>query len=269
MSLLRDVDLVQELSVIPPFIEDLPNLPKELLYSSSSPIQPSSIDLRVGEILVPGILKTDPASTVATGEFILGAGNTAIVKTAETLNLPKNMAAIGFPPSHISIKGLLMTNPGHVDPGYKGKLHLTVINMSRTSITLRRGDPILTVVFYKLDGDCKVGYEERKIGHISTAISASLLSPDFLDITKRAQAIADKAVTRSAVWAGVIAALVTIISVAIPYFFDTRKDIAVLEESSKRLQEDNHSLQETLKSVQLSVVTLEQKQAFLDKSEKK
>lgn len=245
MSLLRDVDLVDELQANPGLITGMHRTPAEELYSRTSQIQPSSIDLRIGQISVPAAVATHSSKKILDGDHVLEPGNTAMVETLETLNLPKTLAAIGFPPSHISVKGLLMTNPGHIDPGYRGKLHLTVINMSRSPIVLRCGDTILTVIFYRLTGECKVGYAERREQTSSKSDPSVLLSPDFLDVTKRAQDIADAAVKKSAIYAGLIALLITVASQALPYYFDTKKDIAVMEERIKVLQDKVDILDKT------------------------
>jgi deoxycytidine triphosphate deaminase len=87
-------------------------------FDKDSPVQPSSIDLHIGSIYVPGTKHgEDGSEDKALTSHTLGPGQTALVTTLETLNLPNNVAAIGFPPSRISAQGILMTNPGHVDPG--------------------------------------------------------------------------------------------------------------------------------------------------------
>ena len=79
-------------------------------------------------------------------------------------------------------KGLLMTNPGHVDPGYSGRLHLTVINMSRSDMVLRCKDAILTVIFYKLGGECKAGYDERREKELKISLTQQSRRQHFLRV---------------------------------------------------------------------------------------
>ena len=90
-------------------------------YGKDSPIQPSSVDLHIGDIYVPG---TEVGQSGGEGDpladHVLEPGNTAIVVTQETFSLPPSIAGIGFPPTEVSAKGILMTNPGHVDPGFAG-----------------------------------------------------------------------------------------------------------------------------------------------------
>src|SRR5207244_5336353 len=92
----------------------------ERLGTPDSPVRGASLDLLIGEIFVPGIIDGKlGGSDRGKQTYALASGATAVVRTAETLRLPGDVAAIGFPPSTaVSLAGLLTTNPGHVDPGY-------------------------------------------------------------------------------------------------------------------------------------------------------
>jgi deoxycytidine triphosphate deaminase len=87
-------------------------------------IKPASLNLTIGEIFVPGAAKAElgGVDNPITNHFPLEQGATVVIRTAEIVRLIDNRSAIAFPPSHVSLKGLLMTNPGHVDPGYVGPL---------------------------------------------------------------------------------------------------------------------------------------------------
>src|SRR4051812_39526941 len=83
--------------------------------TKSSAIQPCSVDLRIGHIQIPAEGNRKAKTITGSGkEYVLTTGQTAIVTTSEKLQMRKKFAGIGFPPSHVSIRGLLMTNPGHV-----------------------------------------------------------------------------------------------------------------------------------------------------------
>jgi dCTP deaminase len=197
------------------------------LYDAKSPIQPASIDLHIGDIFLPEIRPGEPGSIQSPLSFhSLLAGHTAIVQTKEDLDLPSDLAAIGFPPStEVSFRGLLMTNPGHVDPGYKGRMKFTVINMGRESFHLKSGDVIVTLLFFRLDQPPRKSYPERnpKITGGVTEEQLSRLAKDFLDFQRRAEDIVKQA-ERKAIWwtAGVpiVAALIGVIgSFAAAYVF--------------------------------------------------
>jgi hypothetical protein len=120
-----------------------------------------------------------------------------------------------------------MTNPGHVDPGYVGPMRFTVMNVGKADITLRTGDPIVTLLFFRLSGDAHAGYAQRN-GLVSPVSGPSqndvnLLSLDFLDVSGRADAAATKAVAnaefRAKVWGFVISPLAGIITALVVGFF--------------------------------------------------
>ncbi len=160
---------------------------------AKSSVQPASIDLQIGTISVPNEDPSQSPIKINKGRHSLPPGQTAVVTTLERLKMSPNLAAIGFPPSHVSVQGILMTNPGHVDPGYDGPMHLTVINMGRDSFELRIGDPIVTVLFFKLDADVTAGYSTRNPDPLPDP-DVNKLSRDFVSVEKRAKKIARNAI---------------------------------------------------------------------------
>ncbi len=220
-GLLKDDELINLIHGNDAIVKDLPQPPSlpapagatpppDPWYGPQSPVQASSIDLHVGAILVPGVKKGELGSVLKPrNEFALELGHTVVVVTKEELNLPGNLAAFGFPPSRLSSRGLLMTNPGHVDPGYKGKLRFTVMNIATESITLREGDPIVSLLFFPLSDKATADYSTRN--NLSQPIKGptqekvNCLSMDFLDVSSRAEAAATKVVKdaefRAKIWA--------------------------------------------------------------------
>lgn len=177
-------------------------------------VQPCSIDLHIGAIFQPGIKPGKAGSAGnAKSELVLRTGQTAIVATQESIHLPADHAGFGFPPSHVSSRALLMTNPGHVDPGYNGPLQFTVINMGREDYVLRSKDLIVTLLIFKLATKVDADYAVRnpitgadKPGTI-TQSHIDLLSPDFVDVQKRATGIARKTLGYATVGATVLAVI--------------------------------------------------------------
>lgn len=79
---------------------------------SNFKVQPSSIDLTVKLIHVPG-KKNKKSHEIHPGE-------TVILEINEIFSLSSDISGIVFPKNTLSKNGIIMTNPGHVDPGYKG-----------------------------------------------------------------------------------------------------------------------------------------------------
>jgi dCTP deaminase len=214
--------------------------------SIDSLVQPSSIDLHVGAIFRPGIKPGKPGSAKNPKEQIaLKTGETAIVETKETISLSSRYAGFGFPPADVSSRGLLMTNPGHIDPGYKGTLSFTVINMGREEFLIYPGLRIVTILVFELPENATNDYASRRqqatkvAGQAKTPVEISsqeakqdridLLSSDFLDVSRRAGKIARDVLG----WSALAATLVAAVSTSAVNYVENR--VAKIDEMETRL----------------------------------
>jgi dCTP deaminase len=156
----------------------------------------AAVELTVGELFVPGTKANELGSIQSPrAELCLDQGQTAVIRSAEEINLDMDHAGIAFPAAAVSLNGLLMTNPGYIDPGYVGHLHVTVINMGRQTYVLRRGDSILRCLFFHLDSTATIVYPTR-----ASPITSELLerlSADFMNIRDRATAAAKKEIDQT------------------------------------------------------------------------
>jgi dCTP deaminase len=204
------------------------NVPRGDFIGQNSHIQAASLDLSIGDIFIPGVDADKPGGERSPNTRVsLREGRIAVIRTHESLVMPSNLVAVAFPPASLSIRGVLMTNPGQIDPGYQGPLHLTVINMSKEPLTLYRGLRIIRVIFAKLDEAPSADYGVRHPGAAVSPISDELLqtlSIDFLNVEQRADDAVRKAQLKLSVWTAVIAAIVGIVfssfTVIIPRYFD-------------------------------------------------
>lgn len=177
--------------------------------AKESAIQPSSLDLHIGEIYIP---QTDEKFVK---DYCLEPGETVVIRTREVLKLSKNYAAIGFPPTSMSRKAILTTNPGHVDPGYEGVFHITLINMGKKSYPLTGETIIATLLFFELDDNVVKGYLERMSGPCQNNSDdppgeLDYLAPDFMDFKTRTKKMVGKAVFWAGWWKETIKVLVTL-----------------------------------------------------------
>jgi deoxycytidine triphosphate deaminase len=123
---------------------------RELLTNAThASIQSASYDLRVGTIFREGqIINANHPDHGS--QFSIQPGELVSIFTLEEVKLPADTAAFAFAMNALSSQGLLVLNPGHVDPGYEGPLTVKAINLRKTPISISRESPIFTVVFFKV-----------------------------------------------------------------------------------------------------------------------
>jgi dCTP deaminase len=216
-------------------------------FSKDSPVQPSSLDFHIGEIYVPGRPPGQAGKpTFIADRYVWGGGQTVVIQTLEKISLPSGLAGFGFPPSRISSQGILLTNPGHIDPGYEGHLHLTAINMAKESFEFRRGDVIATVVIAELSSAPKADFRAR-YGTLSpsrvTQDQLNRLSPDFANVEERAQQIAEKAVKtadisikRAQTRATVIGVVVTALLTSFTLYWNSQSKVDLLNQNEATME---------------------------------
>ncbi len=248
MTLLKDDELIPLAMPPDPMII---GLAPPVDYSLNSSVQPASVDLHIGSIYIPRKNRDEPGGYLnPLSAQILKPGGTAVIVTQEELRLPPDIAAFGFPPSSVSFHGILMTNPGHVDPGYVGRLRFTVINMGHDDYPFREGDRIVTLLFVRLSSSCTQSWIQRHGGVPAgppTEEDINRLSADFLQIKNRAKTIAEEAVRKAELriktmqW--LVPALVTLMIALITTFSawlkpwqepleSVRRDIAALQKTA-------------------------------------
>ena len=151
MTLLNDEQIVALLEADPSLLTNYEK-PSDR-YSKKSLVQPASLDLSMGEIYIPPednqLIKPDEELDPHS-ELTLKPGQTAIVTTLEAIRLPSHIAAFGFPPTTVSAKAILMTNPGHMDPGFSGHLAFTLINMGREDYPLVEGRKLVSLLLVRM-----------------------------------------------------------------------------------------------------------------------
>jgi deoxycytidine triphosphate deaminase len=219
MTVLVDHQIDQLLGATPPLAT---NVPHGDFRGPDSRIQAASLDLTIGDIFIPGADADKPGGLRSPHTRVsLREGRIAVIRTNETLAMPSNVVALGFPPASLSIRGVLMTNPGQIDPGYHGQLHLTVINMSKEPLALFRGQRLIRLIFAKLDGVPSADFQARHPQPLRSPITDELLqslSIDFLNVEQRAKDMIEKTERKTQILSGLIAAVVGIAITALTKF---------------------------------------------------
>lgn len=94
------------------------------------------------------------ADLVTRVDVTLAPGERATVPTGVAIALPHGYAAFVHPRSGLAARlGITTLNaPGTVDAGYRGEIHVTLINTDRASaVALRRGDRIAQLVVQRVE----------------------------------------------------------------------------------------------------------------------
>lgn len=202
MNLLSDSEIANLLQASPPLLTNFSE-PADW-YAKDSLVQPASLDLHVGNIFVPPKEepKVEDPVDKRTREYMLHPGQTVVVETLEELALPDDIAAFGFPPTSISDRAVLMTNPGHIDPGFTGRLGFTLINMGREPFAVISGKPIVTLLLVRLGVPARSDFRQRNPNFANadpTTLDLHRLGRDFLDLDERARKAAEAVVRKESI----------------------------------------------------------------------
>lgn len=195
-------------------------------------VQGCSYDLRVGtifhgerQIKEAESKQNSSVNEQNTPDAILKPGELVSIFTLEDLSLPADICAVAFGINSKTSRGLLVMNSGHVDPGFRGPLTVTAINMTKQDIPIRIGDPIMTIIFERLGSPtyCYEGNKaridrERSFGDYIAFQSAHNIvdlvthSPDSKFVTaKEVDAKSGLAIANSVQWAGLFFAVLSIV----------------------------------------------------------
>ena len=187
MSFLTDSVLKQLLQSDNPPIKGL-DLGGDL-DSIVSQIQPCSVDLRISEVFLPfHDEKADVRAIRRVSHHSLDVGESVKVSTIEEFALGNEYGALLVAPARLTRRGIVVPDVGHVDPGFRGPLRMTIINMGRHPYELRHGDSIVTVLLFRLAESVDVGLLDRGGGvqpYEKGLEDIRHLSADFLNIDAR------------------------------------------------------------------------------------
>jgi deoxycytidine triphosphate deaminase len=123
-------------------------------------IQPASYDLTIGSIFRGGQI-INGQSAAAADPIVIAPGEVVTMLTREELSLPADICGTAYAMNAQSSEGLLVLNPGHVDPGYKGPLSVVALNLRKVPLALQLGDAIFTIVFSRLEEAARPPYSGR------------------------------------------------------------------------------------------------------------
>jgi dCTP deaminase len=122
-------------------------------------VQPASYDLRLGNLVYSPSHPDEPRDlAVNGGAYRLPPYGTAVVTTLEDLRLPNSLIGrIGLK-SGYARTGLVASTGPQIDPGFEGKLFVSLFNLTAAPHVLRYRDTFLTIEFHTLEELPSHGY---------------------------------------------------------------------------------------------------------------
>ena len=141
------------------FISRLIEEKKLILPSNTESIQPSSYDLHLDDtILIPtnnGTVQKNKEEVYiqrSKNGYILPSGTMVLASTSEWVNIPDDIMGKVEGISSVGRLGLFVHAAGVIDPGFKGKITLELINCSGRPIDLTDFDRIAQIIFCETKG---------------------------------------------------------------------------------------------------------------------
>jgi dCTP deaminase len=116
-------------------------------------------------------------------------GAYALLLTKEKLSLPNNIFGLITIKFAFKKKGLVNISGFHVDPGFKGPLIFSVYNLGPSTICLRSGDEVFSILFYELGSNVEL-IKDRHIEKIPLDMLEPLIdrtAPSMIELNKKIQ----------------------------------------------------------------------------------
>jgi dCTP deaminase len=115
-------------------------------------VQPASYDLRIGpNIYAPPSPEQPYDLSKNGGAYRLPPYGTAVLETLENLHMPNNVIGrIGLK-SGFARRGMIASVGPQIDPGFEGKLFISLFNVTAVSHVLQYKDTFLSIEFHTLD----------------------------------------------------------------------------------------------------------------------
>lgn len=136
--------------------------------------KPSSIDLTVGEKCF--FLKDNKYYDFPEDGIHVKAFTSILVESEQKLGLPYNIFGLVTGKGNKIFQGTFIST-GKINPGFNGKLKIGLFNGSDKSITIKKGDPLCTCVFFEMESSMTAphkSYEDnfQKANYFKTSLQS-------------------------------------------------------------------------------------------------
>ena len=118
-------------------------------------IEPASYDCQLGGVLSAG---TGRHEWKDGGEFVLESNSWASIASEEVLDLPNDICASYGIRSSLARRGVIAFGGPQIDPGYTGRIFVSLYNPTLEPVVLNRRQAILSVIFHDVSSADDRGY---------------------------------------------------------------------------------------------------------------
>lgn len=131
-------------------------------------VQPASFDMKVGKYAATIPKNGEPRIDLEKEGFVIVAPYApAVISTMEYIKLPLDLAGRFGLKSHLSRRGVYASVGPQVDPGFEGRLTVTLFNLTSVSVALNHGDAFLSLEFHRLAAPASRPYDGEYQGRES------------------------------------------------------------------------------------------------------
>jgi deoxycytidine triphosphate deaminase len=125
--------------------------------------EPASYDLRIGTIYKDGKIISNDHPKSSNYFTKIKPSEIVTFHTLEKVKIPHDCCGTVFALNSYSSAGLLILNPGHIDPGFEGYISVCAINLSEQEFDVDLGNKIFTLIIEKLDDEVPKKYRYQNI----------------------------------------------------------------------------------------------------------
>ena len=122
---------------------------------SEDSIEPASYDCRLGSVVSAGRGRHEWQDS---DEFVLKSDSWAAIASEELFELPKDICASYGIRSSLARRGVIAFGGPQIDPGYQGRIFVSLYNPTLEPIVLKRRQEVLSVIFYEVSSADDRGY---------------------------------------------------------------------------------------------------------------
>lgn len=142
-------ELIEKMVPIEPFHKDA--------------LQPASYDLRLGKRILVSPIGAERGRAIDLDKekdhkYVMNPGQFVAALTEEVLALPDNVSGRFGVKSSVARKGLIAFGGIQIDPGFRGRLAISLFNVGPESIELELGAPVFSTEFHTLEESTKRPY---------------------------------------------------------------------------------------------------------------